>query len=530
MKSALLYFILLISLSALAQDDKNPNVELPDFVITGRDVIVVRRVDKIPADIVSAVSEEYLKPLIKPEQLEVLEISNPVERDLSILDSADYHRGFISLESGRYKLPASQIHYTFPFERGMLNGNIIQLNQLAYLNNSERQSIFGALNFNYLLPIDGQFIPGTKFLLGGKHQRNIFKFFGSVNPDLKRKLNIGTVNAGIQNLFMKQFIFDLNFTGDFTYLDDAVFTESLFSTNAFARFQTENFGLGIKGNYQYQTLKTDSLTDVASNFVFVRPSVSLELFDKIKTEFGFSFNNSEGNKFSALFAAAGVELGENIILLGEYSPEAEFITAGKLMRGNYYFTQQTVQNIFLKKKNKIKTLIKYEYDKYYQIDGGIEYFKAENLPYYNSPDQSGFFEVAVTSATNLDLFLNLIYHMGPYGIFYASFNYIKIEDSNGKVIPFYPNLKASLSYGYDFKNGLRADASVKYLSDRYVDLQNTGKLKSFFNLGIKLTYMLKEQFLLTLDIENILNKKMYLWQGYQEKPFDISIGFNFFFD
>jgi hypothetical protein len=254
------------------------------------------------------------------------------------------------------------------------------------------------------------------------------------------------------------------------------------------------------------------------------------LFNKVKAEFGFSFNNSEGNKFSALFAAAGVELAENFILLGEYSPEAEFITAGKLLRGNNYFTQQTVQNIFLKKKNKIKTLIKYEYDKYYQIDGGIEYYKAENLPYYSNPDQSGFFEVAVTSATNLDLFLNLIYHMGPYGIFYASFNYIKIEDSNGKEIPFYPNLKASLSYGYDFKNGLRADASVRYLSDRYVDLQNTEKLKSFFNLGFKFTYMLKEQFLLTLDVENILNKKMYLWQGYQEKPFDISIGFNFFFD
>ena len=519
-----------VSFAALAQEDKNPNVELPDFVITGRDVIVVRRVDKIPADMVSAVSEEYLKPAIKPEQLEVLEISNPVERDLSILDSADYHRGFISLESGRYKLPSGEINYTFPFERGMLHGIISGLNQLEYVKNSDRQSLFGALNFNYLLPIDGQFIPGTKFTLGGKHQGNLFKFFGSVNPGLERKLNIGTVNAGIQNLFMKQFIFDLNFAGDFTYLDDAEFKESLFSTNAFARFQMENFGLGIKGNFQNQSLKTDSLTDVSSNFVFVRPSVSLELFDKIKAEFGFSFNNSGGNKFSALFAAAGLELAENFILLGEYSPDAEFITAGKLMRGNYYFTQQTVQNIFLKKKNKIKTIIKYEYDKYYQIDGGIEYYKAENLPYYTNPNQSGFFEVALTGATNLDLFLNLIYHMGPYGIFYASFNYLKIENSNGNKIPFYPNFKASLSYGYDFRNGLRADISVKYLSDRYADLQNTVKLKSFFNLGFKITYMLKEQFLLTLEVENILNKKIYLWQGYQEKPLDASIGFNFFFD
>ncbi len=530
MRSLIIYFILFFSLAALAQEDKNPNVELPDFVITGRDVIVVRRVDKIPVDMVSTVSEEYLKPAIKPEKLEVLEISNPVERDLSILDSADYHRGFISVESGRYKLPAGEINYTFPFERGMLHGIISGLNQLEYVNNSDRQSIFGALKFNYLLPIDGHFIPGTKITLGGKHDKNIFKFFGSTKPDLKRTLNIGTANAGIQNLFMKQFIFDLNFAGDFTYLDDAEFTESLLSTNAFARFQTENFGLGIKGNFQNQSLRTDSLTDVSSNFVFLRPSFSLELFDKVKAEFGFSFNNSEGNKFSALFAAAGVELAENFILLGEYSPEAEFITAGKLMRGNYYFTQQTIQNIFLKKKNKIKAVVKYEHDKYYQIDGGIEYYKAENLPYYFNPNQSGFFEIATTSATNLNLFLNLIYHMGPYGILYSSFDYIKTENLNNKQIPYYPIFKASLSYGYDFSNVLRADASVKYLSDRYADLRNTAKLKSFFNLGFKITYVLREQFLLTLEVENILNTKRYLWQGYQEKPFDASIGFNFFFD
>ncbi|MBT8383104.1 MAG: hypothetical protein KJO59_12185 [Ignavibacteria bacterium] len=530
MKLILIYFLLILSSTAFSQEDKNPNVELPNFVITGKDVIVVRRVEKIPADIVSIISEEYLKPTIKPEQLEVLNISNPVERDLSILDSAHYHRGFISVESGSYKLPASQINYTFPFERGMLRGRINQLNQLAYVNNSERQSIFGALNFNYLLPTNGMFLPGTKFTLGGKHQRNGFKFFGSTNPDLKRTLNIGTVNAGIQNLFMKQFIFEINFAGDFTYLDDAAFTESLFSTNAFARFQAENFGLGVKGDFQNQFLKTDSLKDVSANFVFVRPTVSLELFDKVKTEFGFSFYNSEGNKLTSLFAAAGIEIAENFVLLGEYSPQAEFITAGKLMRDNFYYSQQTVNNIFLKKKNKIKAVVKYEYDKYYQIDGGIRYYKAENLPYFINPNQSGYFKAATTNATKLNLFLNLIYHLGPYGIFYASFDYIKIEDSNNKQIPYYPNLKATATYGYDFKNGLSADLSVNYFSDMYADLQNAEKLKSFFNLEFELTYMLKEQFLLTLTVENILNSKRFLWQGYQEKPFDVSIGFNFFFD
>ena len=64
MKLLAAYFVLVFTFSALGQDDKNPNVELPDFVITGKDVIVVRRVDKIPADVISTVSEEFLKPIL----------------------------------------------------------------------------------------------------------------------------------------------------------------------------------------------------------------------------------------------------------------------------------------------------------------------------------------------------------------------------------------------------------------------------------------------------------------------------------
>jgi outer membrane receptor protein involved in Fe transport len=530
MKKLIFYIISILCVTSFAQDDGNPAVELPDFVITGKDVVMVRRVEKIPADLISVISDEYTKPMIKPEKLEVAGITKPVSWDRIDFDSTKFYRGYISVESGRYKLPASQINYTFPFERGMINGRINQLNQLAYVNNSERQSIFGALVFNYSLPIDGKFLPGTKFSLGGKHDKNIFKFFGSDTLGLERNLNIGTVNLGIQNLYMIQFIFDINFDGDFTYLEDDNFTEALYSTYAFGRFQAENFGLNLMADFKNQSLKTDSLLDVTSNYYFLRPSVSLELFDKIKTDVGFTFSKSGENNFNALFASLGLELTKNVVLLAEYSPQSEFITAGKLMRGNYYFTQQNLENFFLKKKNKIRASVKYEYDKYYQIDGGVEYYKAENLPYYINPNNSGFFNAASTNATNLNLFLNLIYHLGPYGILYASFDYFNIEDDENRKIPYYPNLKISANYGHDFNNNIRTDLSVHYLSDRYADLDNKIKLNGFFTLDFKFSYKLKEQFLLTLKVENILNTKPFNWQGYQEKQLDASIGFNFLFD
>ena len=53
-----LKILLIISFSVLvinAQDDKsnNPNVELPDFVITGKSQLNIKKVDKIKPDFVS---------------------------------------------------------------------------------------------------------------------------------------------------------------------------------------------------------------------------------------------------------------------------------------------------------------------------------------------------------------------------------------------------------------------------------------------------------------------------------------------
>ncbi len=46
-----------------------------------------------------------------------------------------------------------------------------------------------------------------------------YKFFGSNNPERERKLNAGNAYFGIKNLYLKEFIFDVNVAGDYTYLE-----------------------------------------------------------------------------------------------------------------------------------------------------------------------------------------------------------------------------------------------------------------------------------------------------------------------
>ena len=531
MKNKFLSLIVLSTILIFPQE-KNPNVELPDFVILGRDVVSVRKVEKQSPNFIPIISNEFIKPSYKPEQLNVVDVSNPVESDLSLLDSTNFRKGFIEVGAGRYQLPAAEISYAFPFTRGIIHGGVKGFNQTKYIDNSERTLLEGSLDFAYTLPTDLEALPGTKFSLNGNHTKNDFKFFGSIDPTRKRNLNIGHASAGVQNLYMKDFIFDLNGGGDFTYLDNEKFNEAVYYGNGFARIKLNNFGLGIKAAYKNQNLTTDSISNYNSDFFFIRPTASLKIFNKIFLEAGLTYSESGSAKLTALYASAGAEISKNLVLLAEYSPEAEYLTNGKFMQMNFYYDQNNLTRIFFKKKNKIKAILKYEYGTYYQIDGGMEYFSTDYMPYFINHSQSGFFNIAQTDAKSFNLFLDLIYHPGPFGYLYARFDYFDLRNSDSKKIPYSPDFKADLTYGYNFTNELNGEVKLYYFSDRYADLENTGerKLPGFFNIGANVTYTFERNFGVFFELMNILNVKKPIWEGYQEKPIDVVLGIRYLFE
>ena len=68
--------VLLITFYIAAQDS---GVELPDFVITGKDIVNVGKIQKIPPDFISTISETFLKPVFPSENLQMKEVKTPVK-------------------------------------------------------------------------------------------------------------------------------------------------------------------------------------------------------------------------------------------------------------------------------------------------------------------------------------------------------------------------------------------------------------------------------------------------------------------
>src|SRR5574337_870069 len=121
MNKLILAFILSFSLQAAAQVTKksNPNVELPDFIITGKEVISVEQAKKIPPDFVSTISSGFIKPSYSTEELQLKEFPDPVKNNLNLLDSSNYHNGWLEGGVSSYYLPAGKLIYSSPFTNGV---------------------------------------------------------------------------------------------------------------------------------------------------------------------------------------------------------------------------------------------------------------------------------------------------------------------------------------------------------------------------------------------------------------------------
>ena len=527
-----LVLLLLPYIMIFSQDDKskNPNVELPDFVITGSDVVSIRHAEKIKPDFVSTITNDFILPVHSPEELGLKQLSNPLKEDLKLLDSTYFSKGSIKAEAGIYTLPGGELSYNYPFKNGILNANVGGSHQRAYVDNSDRFYFYGGAGLQYLIPIKNDVLPGTKFHLNGDYNSYSYKLFASNDPKEKRSKNEGNYYLGIKNILWKNFIFDLHLTDQFTSLIEDNLTENLISTFGMGLLQFSDFSIGVKSNYKKQFLTTDTLGKVNSDYYFIRPSVSFEILNSVKIKLGYTITGSVGAKYNQPYASFGLKLSKNIILIGEYAPQGEFMTSGMFLRQNDYFNAIGFQSMFYKKSTYFDVAVKYEYGKYYQLDAGLRYFKSGNLPYFESSTVSGQFDIATADANEFNAYFNALYHTGPNGVLYGSIDYYRLRDNTGNKIPYFPWLKADVTYGYEFTKGLLGELSALFCSDRYVDISNTKKLNSYFDVGFKLTYRLNKNFILNLKAINLLDRNIYYWDNYMQKPVDLLLGFNYMFD
>jgi hypothetical protein len=506
-----------------------PGVELPDFVITGTDIISVDKAQKVPPEFVPTTSEQFFKPVYSPEDLEIKDLSSPLKEELNILDSLDFLRGYLDFRAGAYSLPVANLVYLFPIDNVMVEGRFAGAHHPAYVDNSERYLINGGVNIIYTVDNKSEVLPGTQIKFLSNLGSASYKFFGSVDP-VRRTFNNGNFSLGVSNQSNRVFNFDFSVADDYSSINEENYTENLLGLRGFSRVNFSPLNISVNAEYKKQFLTIDDAVPNTPNpdvddFFSVRPTAGLNISNTLKVSGGVTYASSGNNSYAAPYASIGLRLSRSLSLFGEYAPHAEFITPGRLLMINRYFDPQNFYNFFVKKRNLFTAAVKYEYDKYYQINFGLRFFNSPDYPYFHNVTSSERFVISSTDVEGLTFFTDLLYHLGPFGRLYGTIEWNETKDNFGKMIPYHPQIRAAVTYGYKFGFGLDSQIKLSYASKSYTIIDNSFSVPGYIDIGLDFEYTVVRNFLITFRVENMLGDDIYYWQGYKEAPVNIMGGF-----
>ncbi len=522
-----IFILLVLGLSIVFAQQKNPNVELPDFVITGKDVSTVKGALKVAPEFISTISEQFFKPVYSPEELEVRDLSSPLKNELNTLDSLNYYRGNLEFGAGIYSLPVAKLSYLLPIDDLLVETRLRGENHLAYDNIDYRYLIEGGLDVLYTTDNESEILPGSQIKLDGNFGSESFGLL-SANP-FRRNLNQGDFSFGISNQMSKYFNFDLKISDNISSIssiNEKNYNENVLGLNGYAKAFFSIFNIGIQTEYKKQSLTIDKPVNSAPNDYFsIRPTGGMNISDALKVSGGISYSKSGDNIYTAPFAALALKINNYFSVFGQFSPHAEFITSNDLLRSNRYYNPQNFNNFFYRKKNALTAAVKYEYEKYYQINAGVRYFTSSDYPFLQDSSNGKFF-LATSEATSFTIFADLLFHMGPFGVFYGNVELSDTKNDAGRFIPYNPRVKTSLQYGYNFAFGLKTEASLDYTAGNYFDLSNEHQTE-YVDLGLKFSYEMLSDFFITAKLSNLLDDNIFYWNGYVEPPLDLVAGFRY---
>ncbi len=161
--------------------------------------------------------------------------------------------------------------------------------------------------------------------------------------------------------------------------------------------------------------------------------------------------------------------------------------------------------------------------------GGAEFSYFKRMGCYDYL-QDGYFAINYFDATMFNIFAEGIYENETYGDLSFRLEFLSSNlSSNKKEVPYEPNYKFALDYSKKLFNLFRLRTKVEYLGERFADSENTNYLSSYFDLSARIDYFANKNLMLNLVLNNLLNSKVVIWKDYRERGFAVYLGITYKF-
>ncbi|MBM4176470.1 MAG: hypothetical protein FJ213_09920 [Ignavibacteria bacterium] len=526
MKKLLSLLYILIPIFAFAQTDtlvsKTPEIELPDFVITGTTKIDMPTQMKETPDVISALSEQFILPKIGVESLELEGLTDPTKLQAKIKDSLEFNNFRFTLGAGLNQLPFANAFYSQRVNRFKINayGSLSKVRN--YMPNSGYHDLLLGGSTTYIIRKESE--PPARINIAGSFNQHYFSPFVSPTDNKFRSSNLININGSFENLFWKEFNVDLGGFSDIHYLSDYNSSHFNFSPFISAKSSFEHFILSARFNPSL--LKSSTSTSESNLILALSSEMQLrKIFNRMNiiVNVDYQSRSETGSQFLAPSASIGVGILNNLSIGVLYQNRLVQLTPPTLWKKNPYTDTLHYRHNYERIKNKIGFVLRFYTSRLMNVEFNIsQYSHLGKIMFVPSITNTGYFDIVRLDAKVMEAILMANLSFGGFGDLFGSVRYLDSKlNLNSKSEPFSPRIQANIEYVYKFAFSLLLRLRFLYNSVSYSDIGNNSRISDLADLGFCVEYEITKYLRAGLETSNIFNRRNYRWINYQLKSIDL---------
>jgi hypothetical protein len=526
MKKLLSLLFVLIPIVLFAQTDtiisKTPEIELPDFVITGTAKIEMPTQMKETPDVISALHEQFILPRIGVENLELEGLTDPVKLQAKIKDSLDYNNFRLFAGAGLNYLPSVDAFFSDKINKFKINAFASFDKVRNYIPNSGYHDLLAGGGMTYIIRKENE--PPARINISGTFNQHNYSPFAALTDNRFRSSNLINLSGVFENLFWREFNVDLGGFADFHYLSDYNSSHLNVSPYVSAKTSFEHFILSAKFNPSL--LKTSTKTNQSDLILALSSEMQLrKLFNRMSLSVMLDYQSKSetGKQFLGPSVSIGLGILESLSIGLLYQNRLIQQTPPKLWKTNPYIDTLYYRHNYERVKNKTGFVLRFYPTRMMNVELNVSRFEhVRKIMFEPASTNIGYFSVLRldTKVLEANFLSNLSF--GKFGNIYSEVKYIDSKISkNSKVEPFTPLIQVNAIYTYKFDFSLLLRLRFLYNSASYSDINNVSQIGDCLDLGMNVEYEIGKYLKTGVEISNILNRRNYRWKNYQLEPIDV---------
>lgn len=512
-----------------------PKIDLPEFVITGReriDLPVSSKLDESDGQDIR-LDPSRLTLLGDKETEQLIGLSQKsgtrVRRDTESFD------GRLNLGYGRFDLRYGEAWYGKRFMEGDfgLHGNYRAHN--AYVDYADASA--GSFDAS-----GGLYLPQRLLLLGGSkvtgqvaYEGEKYRFFGTPTPSLQRTLNNFQVGLSLHSASSTPFGYESSVRfRRLTLRDKDQSQEDDLSIDL--GVNGEAGGWQLRGGFNYEADFLDqSITGNDPHYLKAGGEFGKLFFRNLDLSGGIAFylfRNSDSGFKSRFYPNLLLQyyLNRQLTLFLQFEPSVQRNTLLRAVSENRYIGNDVKinhQDVYVDFAGGV------QFDILSRVTGRIyfKYQKIRDYPLYVDPSVLYYIMIFPTpyadwamrydGTTRLaSLNSEILVDLTQTDHLTGTLTILSTDNSStGDQVPYVAPVMITGGYAHQFPFGLSTQLAVRFVGERRIALSGGPRLNSYSVLDASAEYAVMKYFSISLRLNNIFDEHYAVWNGYQEIPF-----------